>query len=408
MIYQNIKELKAAISKYISTYKFSYERTDVNNDLFAPKPDTFEIVALDKDSDEKMLVPAEPYYSYLFRGQNEEHIPCVPSLYRGKPSEVEIFIERLRLVEFSLLMDTHPVVDIFFTYNNFVVDHKGLAQHYGIKTEVLDFTSDLDVAIFFAICPYDKSSDCYTYIDDEHQDHEAIIYIISPIRYNQNPMRTLWIKIRPIGLQPLMRPGMQRGFGMHLSQGESFFGYIYKFKYTSADSKFYYDKYEQGQKLWTKDDVIDKANSIINKQEFSYRIFNETWRRYQPNLYSKTQMKNKLAEAGIFLSSKCREEQFTEEEKESIIDEWYNGKDKILTSNIVSRKWYDGKIVLADNVEAFKRLSNIPISQNDPNLHLYRNTKMIALEEHLRVFARTQYFSGGKLVDYNKKISSVR
>lgn len=55
------------------------------------------------------------YAIFLYRGQNKEYIPCVPSLYRGNPSDVDIFIERMRLVMFERLLESHPVIVDFFT-----------------------------------------------------------------------------------------------------------------------------------------------------------------------------------------------------------------------------------------------------------------------------------------------------
>lgn len=89
-------------------------------------------------------------YPFLFRGQTKDFGKCLPSLYREEDKQTApyLFLERLREVEFTELIKKHPVVKGFFDRHHFTVDFIGLAQHYGLKTDVLDLTNDLDVALF--------------------------------------------------------------------------------------------------------------------------------------------------------------------------------------------------------------------------------------------------------------------
>ncbi len=396
MILQNIDELKSAIKSDFARFKFPFEQQDINNIFCNPLPDAFEAVLVDEKSKEKLLIPTEAYYTYLFRGQSEEHPPCIPSLYRGKPTDADIFTERMKLVEFSDLMDTHPVVNGFFRKHNFMVDHTGLAQHYKIKTDVLDFTSNLDIAIFFAICPYDEGADSYTYVDDTVE-HEAIIYIILPFLCTGNKALTLGDKIYPIGLQPLLRPGMQRGFAYKLKPEESFNGFICRFKYTSADSKYYYDKYEQGAKLWTKDDVIEKAEAIVSKTEFSYRVFKKAWDKYRPKGCSKTQLKKMLSDIGVSVSTKYSEEQFTDEERCRIIDEWNSTKGVNVISTIVRKGWFDTDEDSYIDPVTFKRRYIME------NKKPYRNLNLLGEIEALRIMMPDLLTSCGESVTYNSE-----
>ena len=80
-------------------------------------------------SDKICLIPQIEGSFFLFRGQNQEYIPCYPSIYRGYPSESQIFINRMRLMLFKHLIESHPVVNQFFKKNRFFVDIEGLAQH---------------------------------------------------------------------------------------------------------------------------------------------------------------------------------------------------------------------------------------------------------------------------------------
>ena len=45
----------------------------------------------------------------LFRGQKTQNYPlCVAKIYRNNPSEIDIFISRLRQIEFELVLREHP------------------------------------------------------------------------------------------------------------------------------------------------------------------------------------------------------------------------------------------------------------------------------------------------------------
>ena len=74
---------------------------------------------------------------FLYRGQNEEVVPCIPTLYRGNPSDAQVFLQRMRLVQFQRLLKSHPVVTRFFKRHHFLVNEEGLAQHYGQKQRCL-------------------------------------------------------------------------------------------------------------------------------------------------------------------------------------------------------------------------------------------------------------------------------
>lgn len=76
----------------------------------------------------------------------------------------------MRIVEFELMLKQYPSVQ-FFEQERFEVDYVGLAQHYGLNTSVLDLTSDINTALFFAMCDYNRVEDCY------HPKHEDKAYI---------------------------------------------------------------------------------------------------------------------------------------------------------------------------------------------------------------------------------------
>ena len=82
-----IEDLKSIIETEKQKRDFMHVLTPANVALFREMAGgTFEAVMTGK-GEEKCLVPQVGTLHFLYRGQNKEFIPCVPSLYRGNPSE---------------------------------------------------------------------------------------------------------------------------------------------------------------------------------------------------------------------------------------------------------------------------------------------------------------------------------
>lgn len=139
--------------------KFQRSRQMAGGDERFNLPDgAFEMLA--KKDGGFVLMPASRDYAFLYRGQGTFYSPCLPTLLRHNLDAAHLFIERMRMVEFELMLKDYPAVQ-FFNSMQFEVDYVGLAQHYGLYTDVLDLTSDIRTALFFAMCDYDGIHDCY-------------------------------------------------------------------------------------------------------------------------------------------------------------------------------------------------------------------------------------------------------
>lgn len=371
-----LKEVILAIEAAKMKSDLLNELTPENKAFLSRRDGTFEAVLIGK-GDEKCLIPEVGVLHFLYRGQNKESIPCLPTLYRGEPNEVQIFLQRMRLVMFERLLKSHPVVTHFFQKHHFVIDAEGLAQHYGLKTEVLDLTSSLDVALFFATCKYDRETDSYDYCHEEGE-YEGILYVFDPIFDNEpTPVYPLTKymngNITPIGLQAFPRPGAQFGYALHIGYGGSTKSWMYKFTFTSKDSKHYYDLFHNGESLWLKDRLIVKTKQIGNMSTFSYNVFQEAYDRYRPKGYSKTKLKASLSflEENIRLVKKQPDIVFSDDERREIIEEWNTKLGKTTCEKIVRKYWYEydgieeqndgkeGKIIGIKNRKEYNTMEHI-------------------------------------------------
>ena len=115
---------------------------------------------------------------------------------------------------------------------------------------------------------------------------------------------------------------------------------MYRFTFTSEDSKKYYDMFKKGESLWIKDALIKKAKQIAQMTVFSYSVFTETFMAYRPKGHSATKMKKELSDI-ITLRTKVDDIVFTDEEQKAIINEWNNTIGPEMASKIYRKHWFE-------------------------------------------------------------------
>jgi hypothetical protein len=162
----------------------------------------------------------------FYRGENGDYdlkYPCVPSIYRvRKPDERDaegnrnaelILIDNLKVTEFELVLKEFPQVK--FAIKDYCdVDYRALAQHYEMNTDLLDVTSDIAVAAFFATHVYDAAAKDFRVREDGVGCIRSYVYMmLEPDKIEP---------FRMIGLQPFQRPGLQCAFAVRMGKGENF------------------------------------------------------------------------------------------------------------------------------------------------------------------------------------------
>ena len=267
--------------------------------FFLPPANKFEKV---RSRDGKyILLPTAIDNSFVFRGQTDFYNECLPTLYRKKDiREVEELIERLRCCEFEVYLKQLPQV-AEFEQQRFNIDYLGLSQHYGLKTNVIDLTNSLDVALFFAMCNMSKDGKTFT-PQQEDKEYIGYIYAVGTTEFGQggNDIKSLFDgKLSAIGMQPFYRPGNQRGFGLHLKKGEPMTGLLYSFSYTKAESEHIYQYFSNGNQLWHEDEISRVAREIRDTKTFSYTAMNLAFKRYYKRHQSEQKvMKQRLQDEG--------------------------------------------------------------------------------------------------------------
>ena len=239
------------------------------------------------------LYPTSSTVNTFFRGQTSYYSSCLPSIYRKvnnqERDQIDIFIDRLRAVEFELLLQKHPFVKYVFNEgldisgNNMPislkVDYLALAQHYELKTDLLDFTNDKWVAAFFATCTKVNGK----FIPLNCDGYGVIYsYTIFPEPINETLEQNK--KFSPVGLQPFPRPGEQKAFALKLNPQEDLNNlsgvqkYFFRHDYQAAE--IVYNRMNEGKSLFPDDELVKIANKLKDTYKISKKAFRTAYQRY--------------------------------------------------------------------------------------------------------------------------------
>lgn len=205
----------------------------------------------------------------LWRGENEFHEHCLPSLYRRNWSELEKLERQIQLEDFRLILKVNPEIKEM-EEGGLEVNYNGLAQHYGIETNILDLTNSFLVAAFFATTTYNPLMDIYQPI--VQSDSQGAIYFFPTGGFlNIGHEPPIW----PIGLAALRRPGEQRGFGVEMSEQNKDLNHysgahLFKFQHSNDASLEIWRQTMGGSIFFPYDPMTEKVRNMR-----IYRIYSK-------------------------------------------------------------------------------------------------------------------------------------
>lgn len=226
-----------------------------------------------------------------YRGENAFYGSSKPGAFRwgkGKPEWLVQRVNRLRSNEGGKFLDNF---DSTFAWSYSATNHYALCQHYGMKTEMVDITSDIWAALFFACMKFDNGAWRPLREDeiakaDSRKDvfkrggdsRYGIIYkrLTEPVELEWINNSDFWGSIYPIGFQPYMRCSYQHAYGMFINDSrydmytdERFAKY--KIRLTEELCNWVFEKTHEGKDIFPVDDIPD-ISGYMNKINESYRF----------------------------------------------------------------------------------------------------------------------------------------
>lgn len=270
---------------------------------------------------------------YFFRGENKIYDKCFSSLGRiiasnRSKKELEKFKSFLRITK---LEDEIIKLNQVWDWSNRMMGDVlfyAIAQHYGLPTNIIDITDDLDVALFFACCIYDRNISRYRPLNKEdiEKNPKGVLYI-----RDENYLLPLHPDVLPIGYQPFTRCYKQRGYFIKDTLEEDFSlekkGFRKFFlKHDISFSQEIFNKFHGGEDLfdYKNYEIIDKlANKIESLKVFSQKIFDCSYEEYLENnkSLSKDNLIEELKKEKIFIEKETKP-LLTKEEIDKLNENW--------------------------------------------------------------------------------------
>lgn len=291
----NILEVLDVVCYDEERYAVLYDQTTTFAKLGQGAHDEEGVIDTVVNTEGKYLYKTKGLVKNLFyRGQTIKHNPCYPSLYRNL-DEKQLFIEKLKLCEFSLLLHKHPSAMLFDEgqtshlgngkeeHHSMHIDDEALAQHYGIKTPYLDLTADKWVGAFFACCDYKYNPSGERDVYEKHTTQDVgVLYIYQgELDYTPDGM------FRPIGMQPQSRPVMQAGYVRKMEEKEDFntVATAIPFRFDAGCTSILYWLFDQSGHIQPPEVIELKAKRIVEEEKcFSEAAFHMAHIRYYPLL----------------------------------------------------------------------------------------------------------------------------
>ena len=248
IIYDNIFEAIRALDPHNMVFKALTEQT---GDLILNQNHQ----TLNKQN-EKHGMSLCGFSTCYFRGEPEEYERCIPSLYRIR-DERQRLIAQLKTLDFIMYLETNPDLRKL-EEQRLYVDYLVLAQYYGFATNMLDLTNDILTAAYFATHVYDPYFNKMTVASKG----------VGQIRWGTECSELVG-RLHMIGLQPLVRPGLQSTYGINLSEAEDFadMSANIKFHQDAEANQLFNKMFFQGEKMYFPDEGMNFVVRTIQNSD---------------------------------------------------------------------------------------------------------------------------------------------
>lgn len=351
---ESIKEWKKSIPNYLDETGLSYSSS--NKDEFI----------LTKTFNAWTLKPNISMSHFLYRGEKQVYETCLPTLYRY--GNFNHLIENIKRAEFEILLESHPIFKLFkdgiALKSGIIVklnNPYGLAQHYSFNTVLLDLTSDIEVATFFATCEYDSENCRYNPVLKPKSFGVLYVYHITKPFFFNNGLST-------IGLQSFVRPGLQKGFlwnshpdfsstGKPYDLNECEFVTKVYFKHDESINRRICSEAKSGEQIFPEDELSIKCKDILKTKVFSEEAFNKNLSENPQDTREKNL--NILGENDYQVSAERKPLLFTKDDRDLILSKIFNGGWDKLCDSIVMPIDKDGSLMTA--------LRNVPYDEKYKN-----------------------------------------
>lgn len=251
-------------------------------------PVTDDIEGLHAIRDEQgriRLMSGVEFSMQMYRGQTREYSHCTPTLARLKKTEDQL-LALCRRIAFEDAIGEHPMVNlaerIRLWDSPLYVDREGLAQHYGLATDMLDVTSNFDVACFFATCTWSHKDGQYQPVASDKA--SGVMYRITPVLMTGRDGTDDELgPVHTVGWQPLPRPEQQRAFVVKMKPGQDFTSLpsveTFHFQHQAHISHHIWNAFDQGKALFPTDAAAELARRAESLSEFTESQIERAWRR---------------------------------------------------------------------------------------------------------------------------------